>query len=302
VLGLPATHVAGLMVLARALLAGGVPVVVDGERFEPAAFAAATVQASGVAQGAGRPLYVSLVPTQLERVLAAGVDLRAYDAILVGAAAAPAELLDRARDAGARVVTTYGMTETCGGCVYDGRALGGVQVQVEAMGSSGAGTGSGRVLLGGPTLSAGYRLRPDLTAESFVAGWFRTGDVGRWDGARLTIDGRLDDVVVTGGEKVVPGVVEKSLAAVAGASADARWCVVGVADDEWGQRVVAVLSARDDVPTPDVATVRDGLRDALPAAWLPREVLRVRELPMLATGKVDRVAVAGLVAAGGSAR
>jgi len=296
VLAMPSTHVAGLMVLARALLSGGEPVVLGGERFEPTMFVAATTEAAAAAHQSGRPLYVSLVPTQLERLLAAGVDLSAYDAILLGAAAAAAELLDRARDAGAHVVTTYGMTETCGGCVYDGRPLDGVTVRVEATaGAAVEGAGPGRVLLGGPTLAAGYRLRPDLTAESFVAGWFRTGDVGRWDGARLTLDGRLDDVVVTGGENVVPGVVERSLAQVAGA--DAQWCVVGVADDEWGQRVVAVLAADDEVPTPDVTAVRDGLRDALPAAWLPREVVRVRELPMLASGKVDRVAVAGLVAA-----
>jgi o-succinylbenzoate---CoA ligase len=300
VLAMPATHVGGLMVLARALLAGGEPVVLGGERFEPAAFAAATAQAVAVARTDARPLYVSLVPTQLERLLVAGVDLQAYDAILLGAAAAPAGLLERAREAGARVVTTYGMTETCGGCVYDGRPLGGVTVRVEAAGDAVDVAGPGRVLLGGPTLATGYRLRPDLTSESFGSGWFRTSDLGRWDGARLVLDGRLDDVVVTGGEKVVPGVVERSLAEVVGGGA--RWCVVGVADDEWGHRVVAVLAAADDVPTPDVVALRDGLRGSLPVAWLPREVVRVHEMPMLASGKVDRVTLAGMVSTQGSRR
>ena len=256
VLAVPTTHVAGLMVLARALLAGGVPTVVGGDRFDPAAFAAATADAAAGARAADRPLYTSLVPTQLDRVLTAGVDLRAYDAVLLGAAAASPALLDRARDAGARVVTTYGMTETCGGCLYDGVPLTGVTVRVDT--STGLvadpSTGSGRVLLGGPTLAAGYRLRPDLTAESFQGGWFLTGDLGRWDGERLTVVGRLDDVVVTGGEKVVPAVVERALVQLmveAGVDeARAHWCVVGVPDQRWGQRVVAVLAAGPDVATP----------------------------------------------------
>jgi o-succinylbenzoate---CoA ligase len=293
VLALPATHVAGLMVLVRALLAGGLPTPVDGDRFEPVAFAAATARARSAAQRSGHPLYTSLVPTQLDRVLAAGVDVRAYDAILLGAAAADLRLLERARDSGARVVTTYGMTETCGGCVYDGRPLDGVRVGVGTDAGSRTGARVGRVLVGGATLAAGYRLDARMTAESFADGWFRTGDTGRWDGTHLVVDGRLDDVVVSGGEKVVPGLVERALSerAVA-AGTDVRWCVVGVPDDTWGQRVVAVLAAGDDVPTPDVDAVRTALRDVLPAAWLPRQVMRVLQLPMLASGKVDRVAVA----------
>jgi o-succinylbenzoate---CoA ligase len=318
VLAVPATHVAGLMVLVRALLAGGVPAVVDGERFTPEAFATATEQAAAAARGTDRPLYTSVVPTQLDRLLTAGVDVRAYDAVLLGAAAAPPGLLDRARDAGARVVTTYGMTETCGGCVYDGVPLAGVTVRVETSGREVAGaapgpgragpgpadpgrTGPGRIVLGGPTVAAGYRLRPDRTAESFVDGWFLTGDLGRWDGARLAVEGRLDDVVVSGGENVVPAVVEHALAQVTAQTgigrSGGRWCVVGVPDEQWGQRVVAVLAAGPDVTTPPLPALRDGLRASLPAAWLPRQVVRVSELPMLPTGKTDRRAVADLVRA-----
>ena len=134
VLALPLTHVAGLMVLARALLAGGAPIPLPpatGAGFEPEAFRQATLDAAASSERAGLPLYASLVPTQLHRLLAAGNDLRPYAAVLLGAAAAPAELLERAHDAGAVVVTTYGMTETCGGCVYDGLPLDGVQVGLD---------------------------------------------------------------------------------------------------------------------------------------------------------------------------
>ncbi len=289
VLALPLSHVAGLMVVARAHLVGESPVVGAGSAggFDSDVLATATTTAARRAEQAGLPLYTALVPTQLDRLLDAGVDMRAYDAILLGAAAAPAGLVARARDAGARVVTTYGMTETCGGCVYDGVPLDGVQVRTED---------DGRVLLGGPTLAAGYRLRPELSAASFVDGWFRTGDLGRWDGARLDVLGRLDDVIVSGGEKVVPGVVEAALESLTPADPATRWCVVGVEDPEWGQRVVAVVAGSPVPSTQPLGQLRERLRATLPAAWLPRAVVHVDALPLLATGKVDRAAATRLAA------
>ncbi len=301
VLALPLTHVAGLMVLARALLAGGPPVPVttgQGRRFDPVAFASATGEAATSGERAGLALYTSLVPTQLERLLTAGTDLRPYTAVLLGAAAAPAGLLDRARDAGVAVVTTYGMSETCGGCVYDGRPLDGVEVDLE----SHDGTGLGRVLLAGPTLFSGYRLRPDLTAQALDrSGRLRTGDLGRWDGRRLTVAGRVDDVIVSGGENIVPGPVEAVLAELAGSAGGApvgAWCVVGVPDPQWGERVVAVVAAPRGVELGPVEQLRALAADRLPAAWLPRALVRVDALPMLATGKVDRARVRSIAAAG----
>jgi O-succinylbenzoic acid--CoA ligase len=280
-LALPVTHVAGLTVLVRSLVARRRPVVLDlYGGFDVSAFVAAAA-----AMDADSRRYTALVPTQLHRLLAAGVDLTGFDAILVGGASLSDELAERAGAAGARVVTTYGSTETCGGCVYDGVPLGGVAVDVDA---------DGRVRVSGPVLFAGYRLRPELTAEVLVDDRFRTSDLGRFDDdGRLHVLGRADDVVVTGGENVPAAVVER---AIAGHPAVAAVAVVGRPDPEWGQRVVAVVQPADPTAPPTVDDLREHARDRLPAAALPREVVVVGLLPTLPTGKPDKAAVRTLVA------
>ena len=152
---------------------------------------------------AGDRRYTALVPTQLVRFLDAEPDaLRGFDAVLVGGAATDPALLARARAEGVRVVTTYGMTETAGGCVYDGAPLDGVRVRVT----------DGGVELAGPVLASGYRLDPDATAAAFEGGWFRTRDAGELDAeGRLTVLGRLDDVLISGGVNVAPAAVEAVL-------------------------------------------------------------------------------------------
>ena len=262
---LPWQHIGGLQVLLRSQLAG-TPLTVH-ERFDVTAVAetAATL--------------VSLVPTQLARLLDAGVDLSRFRVILLGGAPASASLLQRAADAGAPVTTTYGMSETCGGCVYDGRPLDGVDVRL--------GDG-GRVEIAGPVLMAGYRLRRDLTAEALSDGWLLTHDVGEYDDAgRLRIVGRTDDIVISGGENVATPAVADVLA---GHPAVADVAVTGVPDPQWGQRVVAVA-----VPRPAASVTLDELRawsaDRLAAAALPRSLVLVGELPRLASGKPDRLAV-----------
>jgi O-succinylbenzoic acid--CoA ligase len=268
-LALPPTHIAGLQVLIRSLLAGTAPVVLDGD------FAAATA-----VLGSGRR-YTSLVPTQLRRLLDATDSLAAlttYDAVLIGGAAAPPALVAQALDAGVKVVTTYGMSETSGGCVYDGVPLDGVQVDVV----------DGVVRLGGPVLASGYRLRPDLTATSFVDGWFTTNDLGVIEQGRVRVLGRADDVVVTGGEKVAPAAVE---AALSTHPAVAEAVVVGVPDTEWGQRVVAVVRL---VPGAQLALgdARDHVAAVLSRVAAPRELRIVDAIPQLPSGKPDRAALA----------
>ncbi|MFI5100799.1 MAG: AMP-binding protein [Actinomycetes bacterium] len=314
VLALALSHVAGLMVVARAVLAGHPPVLsgpavpagsagqaAPAHGFDPASFGAATRAAATEAGRAGVRLYTSLVPTQLDRLLTAEVDLRAYDAVLLGGTAAAPALLDRAGAAGVSVVTTYGMSETCGGCLYDGSPLDGVEV---ALGDQDP-TGLGRVLVAGSTLFSGYRLRPDLTAGAVDgAGRLRTSDLGRWQNGRLTVVGRIDDVIVTGGEKVVPGPVESVLSELVGPAPTGSvraWCVVGVPDEQWGEQVVAVAAAAPDVDLGPVERLRELAADRLPAAWLPRSLVRVDKLPMLATGKVDRSGVRALAVAALSA-
>ena len=156
------------------------------------------------------------------------------------------------------------------------------------------------MLIGGPTLFSGYRLRPDLSAEAIdEQGWLRTSDLGRWEAGRLGIVGRVDDLIRSGGESVAPGPVEgvlRDLTRVGAAPAVDAWCVVGVPDPQWGERVVAVAAAGPEVELGPVARLRTTAAARLPAAWLPRALVRVDTLPMLATGKVDRARVRTLAA------
>lgn len=282
-LALPLTHIAGLQVLIRSLYAGVQPVAMDlTGGFDPDRFAAAEAEL-----GSGRR-YTSLVPTQLRRLLdgpAGGLDaLAGFDAVLVGGAALDPRLRARAVDAGVRVVTTYGMTETCGGCVYDGVPIGEVEVDVPEAG--------GQVRLGGPVVFSGYRLRPDLTATALELDrglrWHVTADVGWLDKSGcLQIGGRLDDVVVTGGEKVTPGAVE----AVLGFGVNVQEVVVvGVPDPEWGQRLVAVVVPADSA-APDLTALRTVAARFLPPYALPRQLVLVPKIPQLASGKPDRAAL-----------
>ena len=292
VLALPLAHVAGLQVLVRSALAGTVPVTVPGS-FAPAPFAAGV--AAALARAAGRAVYTSLVPTQLHRLLATVDDdgalptalapLRDLDAVLLGGAPAPPALLGAARRAGLRVVTTYGMTETSGGCVYDGAPLDGVAVRLGP---------EDVVEVSGPVLARGY-LDGDDSAFAVDGGvrWFRTRDVGRWSRDRLEVLGRVDDVVVTGGHKVAPAAVEAVLADLPGVGAV---CVVGVPDREWGRAVTAVVVPGPDGP-PDLATVREAASRTLGPAAAPRHLLDLDALPEVGPGKVDRRAVARWAAA-----
>jgi o-succinylbenzoate---CoA ligase len=265
---LPWHHIGGLQVLLRARMFD-TPLVVH-DRFDVERFRAER-----------DATLVSLVPTQLRRLLDADVDLAQYRAILLGGAMAPAALLDRAAAAGARVVTTYGMSETCGGCVYDGRPLDGVDVTV---------VDDGRIHLRGPVLMSRYRHDAELTGQVLRGGWFVTSDVGSLDSdGRLSIRGRVDDVVVTGGENVVTTEVAAALATHPRIAAVA---VTGVPDEEWGQRVVAVIVA--DGEPPALSELREWCRRTLAAVAAPRELVVVDEIPHLPSGKTDRLAVQSL--------
>jgi len=262
-LALPVTHVGGMQVVLRALLAGAPPVVTT------------DLVAGTAALPPGRR-HTSLVPTQLRRALrdpAARAALATFDAVLLGGAAAPPVLLAEARSAGVRVVTTYGMSETSGGCVYDGEPLPGVEVAV-----------GDRIALTGPVVARGYRLRPDLTVRSFAGATFTTGDVGHLEGGRLVVEGRADDLVVTGGEKVAPAAVE---AALGEHPAVAEVVVVGVPDAEWGARVVAyvvLLPGRTLV----LEQAREHVAARLGRTAAPRELRVLAALPLLPSGKPDR--------------
>jgi O-succinylbenzoic acid--CoA ligase len=270
-LALPVSAIAGLQVLCRGVLAGTRPVRLRPD--EPLSSAVLRLQE-------GRR-YTSLVPTQLRRYLDAEPDaLRSFDAVLVGGAAADPALLARAQADGVAVVTTYGMTETAGGCVYAGQPLDGVRVRV-----------TDGVELAGPTLALGYRLDPAATEAAFTDGWFRTRDAGTLDpDGRLTVTGRLDDVVITGGVNVAPAAVEAALRE----HPDVIDAVVfGRPDAEWGHQLVAAV-----VPapgrTPELAALRAWVTARLGRPAAPRRLRLLDAVPLLHTGKPDRRAVAAL--------
>ncbi|WP_217632336.1 AMP-binding protein [Ruania alba] len=286
-LTLPPDHVAGVQVLVRSLEAGTEPELTPEGPFNPAELAAAITR-----MRTDVPRYVSLVPTQLVRVLDSNASgalaaLRTCAAVLVGGAATPAPLLERARQAGISVVTTYGMTETCGGCVYDGVPLQGVTVRLAA---------SGRIEISGPVLAEAYLQAPGHDAGAAGAAtselvteegrrWLRTTDSGSWADDRLVVHGRLDDVLVTGGVNVHPHEVERRLSEAAGLQ---ECVVVGVPDPTWGELVTAVVVGRSTL-----AALRT---EAGGGPYAPRALVRVAALPHRGPGKVDRRAAGDLAA------
>ncbi|QAY60429.1 acyl-CoA synthetase [Microbacterium protaetiae] len=291
-LALPAGYVAGLQVMIRSLRAGYDPVVLEG-RFSPQAFAAATLAIPTISR------YTSLVPVQLARLLdAAETDggvaaaLRAYDAILVGGQALPATTFERARDAGARIVRTYGSTETCGGCVYDGVPLDDVVIDVV----------DGEVRLSGPTLADGYLGDAELTDRVFVRDatgvrWYRTGDAGLVDDGVLRIHGRIDNVIVSGGVNISLDRVERVVKDVPGLAAAV---VVGVPDAQWGEASVIVVAQGDALRRSEsvqLQEARAAVGAVLGAPARPARLVLVDELAMLPSGKPDREAIRRAVAA-----
>lgn len=339
VLALPAYHAAGVQVLVRAAVAGThvfnaykeggfdpqhLAQVIDaacvaaadcdaGSSFDDDAVSSCAGGAGGEAEGAlaaddsGRacPVYTSLVPTQLRRALddeQLRVALARLDAVLIGGAAADAQLLEQAKAAGIRVVTTYGMSETCGGCVYDGQPLPGVSMDVDQA--------TGAIWLSGPMLATGYLGDEELTRRCFVsrpqaqvdagAGesarrWFITSDRGQIVDGRLQVLGRLDDVIISGGIKVEPGPIEAVLALNPLVS---ECAVVGLPDLQWGQVVTAVVvpASMPGLGRVDegaiVSQIRVYLEQKLSGAQCPKQVLLADALPYKGIGKVDRRALA----------
>jgi O-succinylbenzoic acid--CoA ligase len=283
VLALPTHYVAGLMVLARA--------TVGGTRAHPAAGDLADLpEVLGRLRGRR---YLSVVPTQLARALPQprlAAALAGVDAVLVGGGALPEPLAEAARTAEVPVVATYGMSETCGGCVYDGLPLAGVDVTLGA---------DGRVSLGGEVLFSGYRGRPDLTAAALADGRLLTADRARWDDGRLVVLGRVDDVVVSGGLNVDLAEVERALRGWPGLTGT-DLAVVGVPDPEWGTAVVGVIE-RAGWSADDTDALRAHLRSRLPAYAAPRRILGRERLPRTSSGKIDRPQIVAELSAAGPA-
>ena len=262
---LPLAHIGGLSVVTRAILTD-TPLILH-ERF-----AAAAVDAA-VDQGA---TLVSLVATALLRIRA-----ERFRRILLGGAAAPEGLPEN-------VLTTYGMTETASGVVYDGRPLQGVDIAIRTIAGASiddedAGTGVGEILLRGPMLLRAYR---DGTDPRVTNGWLPTGDAGYLDAdGRLHVIGRIGDVIVTGGEKVWPAAVEQALARHQAVEAVA---VAGRPDPEWGQRVVAFVVPVDPTSPPGLDELRETVRGSMAPWAAPKELVLLESLPRTPNGKLSR--------------
>ena len=281
-LALPLQYVAGVQVLVRSLYAGTRPWAMDlSNGFTPEAFTAAAQELTDKIR------FTSLVPTQLQRLLDSPAPetlavLRRFNAILLGGAPASGELLSAARAQGLTVVTTYGSAETCGGCVYDGEPLDGVEVRI------GEGGLEGRVLLGGDTVAAGYLdASQDAFFEEDGVRWYVTGDLGELSAdGKLTILGRADDVIITGGVKASAAFIQSKLEELDGVTAA---FVAGVPSREWGQAVAAFVAMED--PTPEGIQGFTAKREAALGALAPKTVLVDKELMMLPNGKPDRLAM-----------
>lgn len=286
---LPTHYIAGAQVLVRSITAGTDPVVLAPGHFEAASF----VEAARTLDGDRR--YVSLVPVQLSRLVAlAEADARAarvlggFDAILVGGQATPPDLLARAEALGLVVRRSYGSSETAGGCVYDGIPIGGTRLRID----------DGQVLIGGEVLAEGYldasgaldQGRSDA-AFPVLAGerWYRTGDAGSVVDGVLGVSGRLDRVIISGGEKVSLDAVERAAQELGVADAVA----VRFPHPEWGEVPVLVTAG-----AVDLAGLRAGIAERLGRAAAPFSVLVEPRIPMLASGKPDRRALEDRLAAG----
>lgn len=279
-LALPVHYIAGSNVLARSLSAGTTPMPVP-----PGRLRADRVLEAVAAMDESLARYTALVPAQLSRLVdEAEADdalrraLAGFARILVGGQATPAPLIDRATALGWRLTRTYGSSETCGGVVYDGQPIGQTQVRIV----------DGRVELGGPTLAEYYLGDPERTAAAFVehggnARWYRTDDAGELTDGVVRVLGRLDDTIVTGGLKVRLGDVERIVREQPGL-ADA--VVVAGHHAEWGEVPVVVTTAR-----PALDDVRRAVGAVLPPEARPDRILTVDALPVLPSGKPDRLAL-----------
>jgi O-succinylbenzoic acid--CoA ligase len=254
---LPLTHIAGINVLVRALQLETSPIDLRNHvgQYPQADFTA-------------------IVPTQLFNALNENPDLLKHlqgaKAVLVGGASLSHELRAQGVAAGINIITTYGMSETCGGCIYDGVALKGVEFEI---------TGEGRIKISGPVLA-------DVEKEN---GWFITQDLGKIVNGKLQVIGRFDDVIISGGENISLSAIEAELNKK---FPQLQVAAFATADSKWGQVLhVAVQSQDENVKS----QVSSALIDAMGKHAKPKSVILLDKLPQIGVGKVDRLSLAKLV-------
>ncbi|RLT39453.1 MAG: o-succinylbenzoate--CoA ligase [Chloroflexi bacterium] len=288
---MPLFHVGGLSILLRSAIYGTTAVI--HERFEEARVDRALREE--------RVTLLSVVATMLQRVFAVSPDgfSPSLRGVLLGGGPAPRPLLEEAARRSMPVMQTYGLTETCSQVATLGQAdalrkLGSAglplltsTLRIEADGRDAEAGEVGEILVAGPTVCAGYLHRPDATAAAIRDGWLHTGDLGwRDDEGYLYVADRRDDLIVSGGENVYPAEVESALLEH---RAIEEAAVVGMPDDRWGARVVAVVVPRANIEAPSTAAIDAHLRERLAGYKVPREIIVEAEpLPRTASGKLQR--------------
>jgi O-succinylbenzoic acid--CoA ligase len=259
---LPLHHIAGINVLIRALDLGTTP-----------------VDLRGVTQYANTD-FSAVVPTQIFQALNGDDKLLAHlqtsKKVLVGGAQLQEDLLRQALDAGISVVRTYGMSETSGGCIYEGTPLKGVHLRI---------SDAGLIEISGPVLTSGYLNNEELWNQQYRDGWFTTSDHGVIEDGILKVLGRSDDVYNTGGEKVSLTHIDEILHT---AFPHLQWCAVAADDAQWGQRLVVAVSGADHPSIHEVSTV---LSSALGDVAKAKQLLVFDELPLIGIGKIDRAQI-----------
>ncbi|NBR94064.1 MAG: acyl-CoA synthetase [Actinobacteria bacterium] len=261
-LSLPLNHIAGVNQILRAIDLGSDPVEVGAN-------------------------FLSIVPTQLYRALeqkdSLFDQLKSAKRVLIGGAMIPKPLVERASEQGINLVASYGMTEMCGGCIYNGKALPGVAVEIRD---------AGRIALSGPMRAIGYLNNPVANAKAFVAEWFLTSDAGALDkNGILQVIGRVDDVIISGGEKISPNKVTKILQRY---FPRYEIYVIGIPDEEWGQSLRVVMANNESSDGSRKITlqhIRDIVGGALGKVAAPRSLLLLSEIPTKENGKVDLLAL-----------
>ena len=250
---LPINHIAGVNVLARAIKLG-----------------------SKIASLDEAADYTAIVPTQLHRALFGDKKLlehlQSCKAVLVGGSPASKTLLEAASKAGITVITTYGMTETSGGCIYNNRALSGVSVMVD---------GTGRLMIKGPILASGYEDNQELWNQNFKDGWFLTSDLGTIRDDEVQVIGRSDDVVLSGGENVSLYAIENELST---SFPEISFLVTAIPDAEWGQKICLISNSEIDYDR-----ISEILKTTLGKQFVPKEFLVMKQIPEIGIGKPDRV-------------
>ena len=257
---LPLTHIAGINVLVRSLELGTVP-----------------IDAREVSGKYPYADFTAVVPTQLFKALNGDSNLLEHlisaQAVLVGGAALSADLREAARIAGINVIETYGMTETCGGCVYDGTPLDGTEFEIDELGI---------ISIASKSLATTYLNAPEAWSERIRNGYFVTTDIGHIEDGKLIVTGRSDDVIITGGENVslaeVESVVKDTFAGIDCAA-------FALPDSQWGQSLQLAIAG--DVK-PEQSAINEYLTSKISRAAKVKNFIYIAELPRTSLGKVDR--------------